>query len=503
MGRQQRGLLKLLKMKFKLRSFFKDILLTFITQAVILLAFFLIYRLIAKNFGPEGVGEYSLIKKIVGFLQPLLLLGMGVGIPRYVAMSKNKEEQYSYLRSGLITVTITALFCLIFINLFKEFFSKLFFGDIAYIKLILPLSLFLIGNLIHSLVYSYFRGRLSIKTFNTLQIINMALIPIGALILLKNTTLGGIIIAIGVMKTIIAFLFLSPNNKNLLNKVHKKRQHKESLKKLLKYGLPRVPGDFALGGLLALGPILATHFASIKEAGYLSISQSLLHILGLTVAPLGLILLPKISNLIANNNKEIIRKNLSFLMGAIFQLLTFISLQFIIFADIIIKYWLGSDFADTVTITRIIFLSGTFYIIYLATRSILDASKTKPFNAINIVISLIVFIVLATTLLLFQLFAPIISLAIAIMLSLSCLGILTYITIRKIYIDKEKKDFFYLKTAIIINIFIGIITIYLKPFILNLYYLIPFIILISVTYLLILWLLKMEWIRKLKGEILK
>ena len=59
-------------MKFKLRPFFKDISLIFITEAIVLIAFFIIYRLIAKNFGPEGVGQYSLVKRVFGFLQPLL-----------------------------------------------------------------------------------------------------------------------------------------------------------------------------------------------------------------------------------------------------------------------------------------------------------------------------------------------------------------------------------------------------------------------------------------------
>jgi len=81
-------------MKFKLKPFFKDVSLTFITEAIVLVAFFFIYRLIAKNFGPEGVGEYSLVKRVIGFFQPLLLLGLSVGLPRYIAMSQNKEQDF-------------------------------------------------------------------------------------------------------------------------------------------------------------------------------------------------------------------------------------------------------------------------------------------------------------------------------------------------------------------------------------------------------------------------
>jgi len=48
-----------------IKTFFKDVSLTFIIEAIVLVGFFFIYRLIAKNFGPEGVGEYSLVKRII------------------------------------------------------------------------------------------------------------------------------------------------------------------------------------------------------------------------------------------------------------------------------------------------------------------------------------------------------------------------------------------------------------------------------------------------------
>jgi len=149
--------------KFKLRPIFKGISLTFTTEAIVLVAFFVIYRLIGKNFGPEGVGEYSLIKKVIGFLQPLLLLGLGIGLPRYIAMSQDKGERSSYTKSGVLVVAILIFIFLIFINLFKEQFAKIFFGTITYTNLVFPFSLFLAGLTLHALVYSYFRGRLFVK----------------------------------------------------------------------------------------------------------------------------------------------------------------------------------------------------------------------------------------------------------------------------------------------------------------------------------------------------
>lgn len=485
------------RFKFKLKPFFKDIFLTSITQAIILIAFFFIYRLIAKNFGPEGVGEYSLVKRVVGFLQPFLFLGLSAGIPRYIAISSTEEKKNSYVKAGGLVVVIFTFVFLIFINIFKELFAEIFFGTIEYINLVLPFSFFLAGLTLHSLVYSYFRGYLLIKTFNFLQLINLTLVPIGVLVIFRGITIDKLITLIGIIAFAIALIFLLFSINNFFINIER-LQFKDSLKKLLHYSLPRVPGDLALAGLLSLGPILAIHIASIREVGYLSISQSLLSIAGTAIAPLGLIILPRVSSLIINGGEKIIKDNLSFLIGAILQLSIFISLQFIIFADVIIKYWLGPEFSEAVIVIRIIFFSGVFYIFYLAIRSIIDAVEIRPLNAINTFISLGVFLFLVAILLfLFKTFTPIINLSVATASGLICLGILTYISIRKIYPEKTKKDFNYLWIAVTLSVLLGSVAILIKPFaVSNLYYLIGFIMSINIIYLLILWLLRMEWIRQ-------
>jgi len=83
-----------------------------------------------------------------------------------------------------------------------------------------------------------------------------------------------------------------------------------------------------------------------------------------------------------------------------------------------------------------------------------------------------------------------------------CLGILSYVSIRKIYPEKLFKDLNYLWIAIGINILLGGVAMLMKPFIVSrFYYLIIFEVLIGVIYLLILWLLKMDWLRKIPEKI--
>lgn len=120
-------------MKFKLRPTVNNILLTFITQAIVLVAFLYVYRLIGKNLGPEGVGQYSLVKRATALLIPFLLLGLGMGIPRYIAMSRSKEQRSAYMRVGLVVVIATPGL-LIFMNVCIESFAKIFFGSIGQLE---------------------------------------------------------------------------------------------------------------------------------------------------------------------------------------------------------------------------------------------------------------------------------------------------------------------------------------------------------------------------------
>jgi len=487
----------------KLRPIFKDISLTFIASAITLVGFIFIYRLIGRNFGPEGVGEYSLIRRVIGFLQPLVLLGLCLGLPRYIAMSKDENQRISYMKVGSLIIVIFTIFFLLVINLLRNHFAKAFFGNVNYANLVLPFSFLLAGSVLHFLVYAYFRGRLFAKTFNFLQVINLFLVPIIILIFFKNIGISKIISLIGITTFIIAFIFSLSFVRDFFTPV-KKLQLKNSLKELFCYSLPRVPGDFAYAGLFSLGPIFAAHFTSIQEVGYLSVSQSL--VLGTCgiIAPLDVILLPKISLLIAQGEQEKIKKNLDLFIAAIFQCSIFICVQLIIFTDTIIKYWLGSEFFGAVPVMRVVIFSIIFYAFYVAMSSILDATKVKPINTINTFISLFLFLLIAWIFLFpFKFFIPIISLGIAFSSALCCLAVLTYFSLRKIYSGSQKKDLSHLMIAILTNLLLAGIAISTKPFITSkFYYLIIFEIFLGIVYLSILWLLKMDWLRQIPGKIL-
>jgi len=482
-------------MKFKLRPIFKDVSLTFITEIVVLIGMIFIYKLIAKNFGPEGLGKYSLVRRVVSFFYPFFLLGIGIGLPRFISMSKDKNQRSCYIKVGVTVVIGCTLIFITITNLFKEFFSRIFLGHIDYTNLVFPFSILLLGLILHFLIYSYFCGRLFVKTFNLLQAINLAIAPLVILLIFNNISIEKIIVLIGITTITIGFIFSLFFIKEFVIPVAMQQLNK-SLKELLRYSIPRVPGVFAWIAFFSLGPIFAGHLTSIKEVGYLSVSQSLLFGLGGVVTPLSIILLPKVSSLISQGKQKTIKENVNLLISATLQCSIYMCAQLMVFSDAIIKYWLGSEFFNAIPVMRIVLISITFYAFHVAMRGILDAVKVKPLNAINISISLGIFLLLAGISFFFKSLPPIISLSIAFTSGLMCLGVLTYMSVRKIYPENPKVDLRYLWIAIVVNILLGSLAKLTKSFIISkFYYLIVFEIILVMIYLSILWLLKMDWLR--------
>lgn len=489
-------------MKFKIRPIYKDISITFVAEAAVLVSFFITYRIIADNYGPEGVGEYSLVKRVVGLLQPLLLFGLTLGVPRYIAMSKDAIQRSAYIKATGFIVFFLSAFFLILANIFRKEYTEIFFGSQKYDFLVYPTSVLLFGLILHSLVYSYFRGRLFVKFFNYLQIINLSLVPMLILLFYNNINIGKLIELIGIITLTISFIFSLYFIGDIFISTTR-QQFMRSLKTMLYYSLPRFLAGFIYTGFFSLSAIFAVHLASIREVGYFTIGQSLLTSLSITVAPLSLILFPKISSMIEQKREAEIKENLNYLIGATIQCSFFVFVQFMIFADSIVVFWLGNDFLSAVPVLRIILISTIFYLFCGALGSVLEASRTKPVNLLNLCVSLAVFLIALGFLLLFNIYAYIISLSVALTIGLACLGILTYVSIRKIYPEKLSIDLNYILIAISINLFLGIFTIILKPLLsYSFYYIIIFEFIVGFAYIFILWSLKTDWLRKIPRKIL-
>jgi O-antigen/teichoic acid export membrane protein len=412
----------------------KDYILTFITEITILGSGLLVYRLAADILGKEGFSEYALVRRTISFLLPALILGMGVAIPRYIGYSySNFKKANTYFIAGFIILFFVMLIFSLLINLFQKNVAFLFFGDSKYYYLIFPINIMLIGLIFHSLCYGYFRGNLSMIKANFLQLINMGIVPF--LVFFLKNNLKEIILLNGLIIISVSFVFLTSIAKNI---TFERNEIYTNLKELMAYGIQRVPGDFGLSGLFSLPSTITAHISGVATAGYIAFGTSLLNMIGAGFAPLGLILLPKASQLIANKDFKILKTYIIKILKITFILTVLGIVFFEIFADKIILIYLGTLNSDLLIITRIIIIASIGYTIYVAMRSIIDAYYVKAINTKNIFISLIFFLIVSFGTILVK--NSYIFIVMNFVVSIILLGILTLIELKKVLKDEYKAD---------------------------------------------------------------
>jgi O-antigen/teichoic acid export membrane protein len=415
----------------------KDLFITCIIEFINLISGLLVYKFASHLVGEDTFSQYALCRRTVSFILPVFLLGLSVGMPRYIAFASsndNYQKPDMYFFAGISVLFTCIFFFTGLLNIFKTQFSFLFFGNAKYANLIFPISIMIVGLVFHGSCYAYYRGKILMVRANILQVINIGLIPI--LVFFINNDIVQILFYTGLFQIIISMIVLLLICKNL--KWNNPSSLFTCIRELLTYGAQRVPGDFGMAALLSLPAIITAHIAGIKEAGYVAFGTTILNMTGALFAPFGLVLLPKASQLIARKDMKKL-KSYILRLGTLTLFLTLTGLMiFEIFANKIISVYLGETFEELTVIARIIMLACLGYTFYVSMRSILDAYYIKAVNTKNVTIALLSF--LAVACFIYVLNSNYIFIVITFMGALYVLGSLTFYDIFKM-VRKTQEDF--------------------------------------------------------------
>lgn len=408
----------------------KDYIITFITEFTLLIAGLLVYRYANVYYGEEGFAKYALIRRTLSFIQPAILLGIGVGLPRYVSISeslKKEKDSDSYLFSSTFIIFLVLLIFSPALLIFKNEFSWLFFGEEKYAFLISPFLVLLIGICFHAIAYSYLRGRLMMLLANLLQFVNLGIVLIGSFFLSNNIV--EVIYFTGFGWLLFSLVLLLPFwiKANIDYKLILLKS-----RELLKYGLQRVPGDFGLAALLSLPVFITTHYSDLETGGYVAFGISLLSMTGAFFAPISLILLPQTSALFINKEYDLLKKKSKKILVMTITLSIIGLFIFELLANEILTLYLKEISSELVLVCMIIITGCVGYCIYVSLRSILDACYVKAINTINILI--VVLFYCACEVINYFIFGnTLVSHLIIISISFSLLGILTIIKVLKLF----------------------------------------------------------------------
>jgi O-antigen/teichoic acid export membrane protein len=307
--------------------------------------------------------------------------------------------------------------------------AALFFGSRDAVGLARALAGFVFVTACFQVLYAVFRGHLRIMRANLLELLVVGAIPV-AVAVFGPTDLVSFMwiingaIAVATLTTARPLAAtLSPLSRLMPAVLHEGRE-------LLRFGLARTPGDVAVVALFSLAPLAVVHYHGATEAGYTSIVQSSINLIGVAAVPLGVLLLPRVALDLAHADPGVAQR---YLLLAQATLDTSIGGAALLFAGapLVIAFWLPSVPPEAVTGLEIVALGLPGYVFYLVFRSYLDAVHVRPLSSVPTIMGLGALGLLLVPLLRMNTFEPVIAASLALTIALSVTGGLTLLFVNR------------------------------------------------------------------------
>jgi O-antigen/teichoic acid export membrane protein len=423
-----------------LRRIVTEVAITLIADAAVLACFFIFYRILLDYYGAENLGVYTLMRRYAAILLPLLLLGLSDGLGRFIAVSATSATRTRLMVMGALGTIAANSIAAVSFNVDPAASAKWLFGDESFREAVMPFSVLVAGMAMHAFVYACLRGHLRVVALNVLQLVNLGLLPIAALLVFEQAGFSKMIVIIGIANFLIALLFLTPLVR-WPGPLRESDGDKPNVGALYTFSVSRIPAAMIGAALASLAPIIAKDHISMTEVGYLSLSLALLLALSGAVSPLGTVLLPHVSALVRRNDTRAVGERLHLLIGAVVQVYLFATFQFLAFGEFLIRFWMGEGFLPAVRVTAIVLASLPFFGFYYATRSMLDGISTRPINSINTIISVLVLLAIIFAGLRWQAGWNLTEMfAVACSVATAVLGTLTYLALRAIFPQDRGQD---------------------------------------------------------------
>jgi O-antigen/teichoic acid export membrane protein len=393
-----------------------------ITELTVMAASILVLKLAADFLGAVGFGEYTLSRRATGLLYLPLVMGLGIAAPRYIAISR-AGAQAGYSPGAFAVAALTAGLLPTFVvmalmNLGPAGASTILFGNASMTRLVPAATLALGGIATHGLVYAVFRGHGQMNLANALQLLNNGIIPVAAFLLAPHDA-AAVLAVTGtawIATSGITLAFLLFREKKHIAAARSVRDH---LRLLLRFGIPRVPGEFALVGLFALPALIALREHGVVAAGQFSAGLSLLSVVSSVFAPIGLVILPRASAQAAVGDLAGLRRLvIRILSGGMILVIIAVAIGELLIPAFV-RWYFGPEFLVAVPVFRACLLGAIPFVVYVLLRNILDALDVRALNSRNLIITLVLLLALCL------LKPDILSMAMSLVASLTLLSILS------------------------------------------------------------------------------
>lgn len=350
----------------------------------------LAFRFASNGFGDLGLSEYAISRRVIGFTQPTVALGLMVALSRRIAAAKfhpHGPNQHAYMLAGLTIISAAAAVCAAVLFVFREQLAFTFFGSTEFGDLMLAIIPLVVGWSLHIVCYARFHGQLQMCRASLLQLFNLGLVPLAVMAGAPSISAAlfwwGLTVTLA-CTTVVLF--------DCLKAVEPPRRFKFAVRDLLRCGPPRVPGDLAIATLLVLPATIAAHRGGMKFGGLIAFSMTLLTLAQTPIVPISSILLPRATQLLQRGETDRLRSQVARLLAVSMVMSLGSIAAFCAFTEPALQLCLGRFSSDLPAISRIVILGALPLNWHTCLRSVADAAHDRAVNTRTSGIALLAFL---------------------------------------------------------------------------------------------------------------
>ncbi len=379
-----------LKKLFDGKSKFFIYMLT--AQGLFMLSNLFINYKIEKIWSVEGFATYNLLKRLGSFIVFPLILGVGIGIPRYISFLKKGKDDSSkaleYLVAGLIIFLITFGGFLLLLLFFPAVILSSF-KQIGSESILLIVALFIFSQGVFVILSSFYRGKIQFGNSSLLNVLVLSFLP--TVIIFFSDNIFDYFLYYAVL-TICSLLLIIVFNLYKCSISYKRTQFK--IKQLIHYGAPRVVADAILFSLDFIPIYVVSVFISLEESGYLSLSFMFFKLASVSFDLIGSLILPLYGKGFKTESSAVFIQKVNRLLLISGCLAVLASVFGYIFIPYLVATFFGS-LSPAIVASQYIFIAFPFYVVFTILKNVLDIISSKAYNSL---IQIIGFVAMTLTL---------------------------------------------------------------------------------------------------------
>ena len=272
----------------------KDIGIIGLSQVLSSLGSFLLLPIITKNLGSYDYGIWAQISITVSLLSPVAVLGLSMGIIRFLSGEQDIQRIRETFYSVLCIVFSAGVIISTMLYFVSDILAQTIFGDPNASYFIKCGSFLVLLLAVDQIALFYFRIFQKITTFSILTILK----SIGHLIV----TIFLLYLGFGLLSIIISLILIQSalfifSMYFIISDIGFSLPKFQGIEEILRYSLPLTPNSVIRWVTDSSDRYMVTYFMGLSAAGIYSASYGIGNLINFIIIPIQFILFPELSRL--------------------------------------------------------------------------------------------------------------------------------------------------------------------------------------------------------------